>query len=435
MSNQLGSLKMGQKFKKTPAGEIPVEWGLAAISDLCQVNPEVIKESTPPDTQLKYIDIASIEHTGYVSDTKSIQFKDAPSRARRVVKAGDIIVSTVRPYLKAFARIADSSNNLIASTGFAVLRPKPNVCGSYIYQHVLSDAFVKHLEGRMVGSNYPAVNAGDVAEYQVPVPTSSEQKKIGQILDEVDVVVEKIQDEIGKTKKLKNGLMRQLLTRGIGHKKFKETKVGEIPMEWDCGTLDSVKASIKNAIVDGPFGSNLKTIHYRDSGIPVIQSGFVTSNRFEAKDYVYVDESLFVEQQRSRVCPGDIVMAKIGAQAGTCAILPQDHPIGILAGNSLKITTDPAKCLPEYLVFFLHYRYSQDGLGAIKTITAQPAISLKSLKSYEIPVPDIKEQAEIVAILSDLDADMARKTALLDKTVGLKKGLMRMLLTGKVRVG
>ena len=59
MSNQIGSLKMGQKLKKTPAGEIPVDWGVATISDLCQVNPEVIKESTPPDAQLKYIDIKS----------------------------------------------------------------------------------------------------------------------------------------------------------------------------------------------------------------------------------------------------------------------------------------------------------------------------------------------------------------------------------------
>ena len=203
MSNQIGSLKMGQKFKKTPAGEIPVDWGVATIADLCQVNPEVIKESTPPDTQLKYIDIASIERTGSISVPKDMEFKDAPSRARRIVKAGDIIVSTVRPYLKAFARITDESENLIASTGFAVLRARPNVNGGYVYQHVLSDSFVKYLEEKMTGSSYPAVNSSDVAGYQMPVPTAIEQKNIGRILSDVDTLIDKVDAEIEKIKKLK----------------------------------------------------------------------------------------------------------------------------------------------------------------------------------------------------------------------------------------
>jgi len=383
---------------------------------------------------LKYIDIAAIERTGSVSVIRLIEFKAAPSRARRIVKAGDIIVSTVRPYLKAFARITDLSKNLIASTGFAVLRARPNVNGGYVYQHVLSDSFVKYLEEKMTGSSYPAVNASDVADYQMPVPTAVEQENIDRILSDVDTLIDKVEAEIKKTKELKKGLMRQLLTRGIGHKKFKTTLLGQIPESWQVSTIDSIKANIKNAIVDGPFGSNLKTIHYRTSGVPVIQSGFVTSNIFEAKSYVYVDAELFKEQGRSQVLPGDIVMAKIGAQAGTCAILPPSHPVGILAGNSLKITTDSNKCLSEFLVFFLHYRYSQDGLGSIKTITAQPAISLKALKSYEIPIPDIKEQKKIVAILSELDADINKKSVLLGKSIDLKKGLMNMLLTGKVRV-
>lgn len=411
MSNQISSLKMGQKFKKTPAGKIPVDWEVMRLGEIAKLE---YGDSLPEDKRAGG-KVPVYGSNGIVGYHSSAFLKGPGIIIGRKGTVGAVVWS-------------DKDFWPIDTTYYVTLQREVDF--KWLY-YLLSSL---HLENLNLPGGVPGINREQVHDLYIPLPLEKEQNKISNILTMVDDLIDKVTSEIEKTEELKKGLMRQLLTRGIGHKKFKRSPVGKIPENWQVKSIDSIKADIKNAIVDGPFGSNLKTIHYRNAGIPVIQSGFVTSNVFDAKSYIYVDTELFEEQKRSQVLPGDIVMAKIGAQAGTCAILPMDHTIGILAGNSLKITTNPNKCLPEYLVSFLHYRYAQDGLGAIKTITAQPAISLKWLKTFEIPLPAIKEQQQIVAILSALDADIKRKDILLEKSTDLKKGLMNMLLTGKVRV-
>jgi type I restriction enzyme S subunit len=221
--------------------------------------------------------------------------------------------------------------------------------------------------------------------------------------------------------------MRETLVKS---EEFKHSPLGKIPEDWDVVTVESIAADKPYAVVDGPFGSNLKTEHYREYGIPVIQSGFVTSGVFLAESYVYVDRTLFQAQKRSAVEPGDIVMAKIGAQCGTSAILPANHPVGILAGNSLKISTNPDKCRAAYLLRILHYYYDTGQIDLIKTETAQPAISLKNLRALKIPLPLwVKEQDAITSILDALDETIAHTSSLIAKLKQMKAGLLHDLLT------
>ncbi len=221
--------------------------------------------------------------------------------------------------------------------------------------------------------------------------------------------------------------MREALVKA---EEFSDSSLGKIPKDWDVVTVESIAADKPHSVVDGPFGSNLKTEHYREYGIPVIQSGFVTSGVFLAESYVYVDRALFQAQKRSAVEPGDIVMAKIGAQCGTSAILPANHPVGILAGNSLKISTNPDKCRAAYLLRILHYYYDTGQIDLIKTETAQPAISLKNLRALKIPLPlCVKEQDAITSILDALDEAIAQTSSLIAKLKQMKAGLLHDLLT------
>ena len=190
----------------------------------------------------------------------------------------------------------------------------------------------------------------------------------------------------------------------------------------------------KYGIVDGPFGSNLKTEHYKSSGVPVIQSGFVTAGKFSAKKYVHVDEEKYQEQIRSSTSGGDIVMAKIGANAGACAMLPYNHPIGILAGNSLKMTLCQTVAATNFIILVLHYYRLTGELDRIKTETAQPAISISSLRKLQVPVPNLAEQQKIASILTSIDNQIESRESKLQHTQVLKKALMQDLLTGKKRV-
>jgi len=217
---------------------------------------------------------------------------------------------------------------------------------------------------------------------------------------------------------------------------YRRTEVGVIPEDWDVAPLVSVvPPNVKNGIVDGPFGSNLKTIHYRNSGIPIITSGYVTDGRFHAEQYLYVDQAKFNEEKRSAVRPGDIVMAKIGERCGASAILPEKHDIGILSGNALKITVDTQRHSTFYVWQVLWNLYSSGGMELMRTVGAQPAISMANLKNHKIPLPRSKAEQEAIAeALNDGDALIESLEQLLAKKRQLKHGAMQELLTGKRRL-
>ena len=186
----------------------PEDWRSAKLSAVAQVNPEQLGRRTTSNYILEYLDISAIDRPGVIGASRTLTFAEAPSRARRRTRSGDILVSTVRPYLRNFARVAEAPPNLVASTGYAVVRPINGVDGQFLYQHILSDAFVEFLKPRMTGSNYPAVKGDDVEAYTLSLPPLPEQRKIEQ----------RIESETGALTEfnaVKSALMTALLTGEI----------------------------------------------------------------------------------------------------------------------------------------------------------------------------------------------------------------------------
>ena len=163
-------------------GKMPKAWQYTPLKYLASCNDEVLTETTPEDYTFDYIDIGSV-HTGNgIGICERMQFKDAPSRARRIVRDGDIIVSTVRTYLKAIAQVGNYDVPHIASTGFAVIRTK-NANASFLRYALLSDNFVSQVEADSVGISYPAINASQIMAFKIPVPSIAEQVAIASYLD------------------------------------------------------------------------------------------------------------------------------------------------------------------------------------------------------------------------------------------------------------
>ena len=215
---------------------------------------------------------------------------------------------------------------------------------------------------------------------------------------------------------------------------FKFSSIGPIPKDWEVKQLIDFCIDSNRAIVDGPFGSNLKNIHLKKSGIPVINSSFVTEFIFSPHKYTFVDFELFQREIRSKVVPGDIVMAKIGARCGSSAIMPVDHPDSILSGNSLKISVDEKKNSTLFVWYNLIWHFQRNQFTDCKSIGAQPAISTPSLKKLKLPSPPFSEQVAIANLLTKWDMYGSKILALLGQKELRKKWLMKQLLTGRKRM-
>ena len=201
------------EFKDSELGRIPKSWHVVPISDLALIDKESLSSSTSPDYQFFYIDITSVKTCLIKIPPTKIKYGDSPSRARRVVRKGDVLLSTVRPNLKAFAYVEDDCLDWVCSTGFSVLSPKDGNEGRFIFYSVLSEFVTKQIEALVVGSNYPAINSTDVKSLLVLRPSSlSEQKKIASILSSIDKNIEEKQLKLNKTQSLKKSLMQDLLT-------------------------------------------------------------------------------------------------------------------------------------------------------------------------------------------------------------------------------
>jgi type I restriction enzyme S subunit len=193
---------------------------------------------------------------------------------------------------------------------------------------------------------------------------------------------------------------------------------------WKWATLADVAAPIPNAIVDGPFGSNLKLDDYVGSGVPVLQGKNVTGDSFRWLDVRFISPAKAIELKRSSVRVGDILLVKIGS-IGYSAIVDDlngyDH--AIIPANLAKVTPDPHKVNTRYLHHWLTSPDSKRYLIESASQTAQPALSLTKFKKLAVPLPPLEEQRRIATILDKADALRQKRRIALQKLDSLTQSI------------
>lgn len=194
-------------------GEMPGHWEVKRLKNVVECNAKSLGENTPKDSIIKYVEISDVDHVHGINNIQSLMFGEAPSRARRITQKGDIIISTVRTYLKAIAKIED--DDIIVSTGFAVLHPtKCN--GEYLAYYILSESFINRVEMLSKGTSYPAINASDLVSINVLIPPLPEQHAIATYLDDkctkIDTIVSNLNKQISRYGDLKRSLIDEVIT-------------------------------------------------------------------------------------------------------------------------------------------------------------------------------------------------------------------------------
>jgi type I restriction enzyme S subunit len=189
------------------------DWLATTLGEVAQLNPEQARDYAT-DRLIKYIDLSTVNFdTGIDSEISSIPFKEAPGRARRVVRKDDILISTVRPYLRGFAVVGEDFDGEVASTGFCVLRAKTElILPELAWAIVSSNDFVDFLIRCSTGSNYPAVRPNDISEFSLRLPPLSKQIKISELVRAFDQTISQSIESINSVKNLRSGLLSDLLS-------------------------------------------------------------------------------------------------------------------------------------------------------------------------------------------------------------------------------
>ncbi|MDP8228810.1 MAG: restriction endonuclease subunit S, partial [Candidatus Electryoneaceae bacterium] len=330
-----------------------------------------------------------------------------PSRARRIVEKGDILMSTVRPNLQGFSLIKNDVKDLIASTGFAVITAT-KCSNEYLFQYLFSSGIERQFYQLLVGSNYPAINSSDVRKLKIPLPHLPEQRAIAHVLSLMDTAINKNNKLIAQKELQKKWLMQNLLTGMKRLKGFESEKWNKI------GAGELFKSHTKKG-----FENELLLSATQDRGIipRTMLEGRVTMPTTGTKGFKLVDI-------------GDYVISLRSFQGG----LEYSYYRGLV--SPAYTVLKPKKKINEE--FYMQYFKSYDFIGhlsiAVIGIRDGKQISYDDFCTVVIPYPTIEEQTAIAKVLQAADKEIALLKAKTEKLREQKKGMMQVLLTGKKRL-
>lgn len=415
------------------------------IKEVADTNPEVLPGSTLRSFRFRYIDLSAAD-AGTIrwSAVHETTFAAAPVRARRLTKTGDALFGTVRPNLRSHGFVpADQPGPLVASTGFTVVRAKPGLSHpGFVFHSLMSSGVTAQAVRAAIGSSYPAVTEGDVCRFQIFAPELPEQESIAHVLDTLDIAIQQTEAIVAKLKAVKQGLLHDLLTRGIdanGELRppqveaphlYQASPLGWIPVTW---STETVKGLTIDSVI-GPFGSDLVATDYRDSGVPVVFVRDVKPNIFEWKSNIFLSPSKANALSAHEVRPGDVVATKMGLPPCVAAVFPESMPNGIVTADIVRLRVALGKVRPHWIA---EYMNSPAVMRQVERITAgvtRPKVTLRDVRALLIATPEPEEQDRILARLGSASTQIVLEEDALEKLQAQKSGLMDDLLTGRVRV-
>lgn len=420
-------------------GDVPEHWGVKRLKYSASINDDALPETTDPDFEFDYVDIGSVSAVDGITTRERMIFDTAPSRARRRVKAGDTIVSTVRTYLQAIASITDSTETTIVSTGFAVVRPR-KVVPEYLAYALRESSFVENVVARSTGVSYPAVNASDVGCIPIPLPQPAEQRVIADFLDRetgrIDRLVAKKRELIEKLKEKRAALISRTVTRGLNPKaKLKPAGIewlGGIASNW---TINPIKYLVLTPITDGPH----ETPEVLDEGIPFVSAEAIKNNRINfdgIRGHISADDhKRFSKKYKPK--RGDIFMVKSGATTGRIAMVETDVEFNIWSPLA-AIRCNPVLADRYFIFFYLQSKEFQTAVALSWSYGTQQNIGMDVIQNLDVPCPPLPEQRAIADFLDretgKIDRLVVKVEEAIERLQEYRSALITAAVTGKIDV-
>jgi type I restriction enzyme S subunit len=399
------------------------------LKRLAVLNPETLGDDTSPDRSFRYIDIATTGRGTLLDQPQPLTFETAPSRARRVLRPGDTILSTVRTYLRAVWTLRGLDADLVASTGFVCLRPRSGVDSRFLGWLAQADSVVEEVVARSVGVSYPAVNPSEVGLIKVSCPPLAEQCAIADYLDRETVRI----DALIAAKRRMVELLEQefrvsridrVVDRPNEERRRGPAWLGSIPSAWKIMRLKFVAR-----MESGHTPSRQVEAYWIDCSIPWITLNDVSDLEAE---WHFLDPTNFVNElglqnSSAHVLPQNAVVLSRDATVGRSALLGRpmavsQHFVAWVCGPQL---------LPEYLLNVLRGPM-QHHFGSLTAGATIATIGMPDLNQLVVPIPPIQEQTRIVRRIAAIQKHSNQTLVRVNRQIALLQERRHALITAAV---
>ena len=398
---------------------------------LSTINEEALGEGTDGDFELRYVDISNVDSSGRIGELTTYQFEDAPSRARRRVRHGDVIISTVRTYLQAIAEIRNPPANLIASTGFAVVRPRSDVFDANYCKYALREPeFLVEVERRSVGVSYPAINTSDLADISIHIHFVPQQRVIADYLDRetarLDALVAAKERVLWLLAEKRRALITRAVTRGLDQNvTLRDSGIpwlGTIPAHWAVERARWLFCERDQRSATGE--EELLTVSHLTGVTP----------RSEKDVYMFEAET----KEGYKICrKDDLVINTLWAWMGAMGVSPIDG----IASPAYNVYKPDSRLEPAYVdalvrspVFAEEVKRYSKGVWSSR-LRLYP----EGLFEVYLPVPLLREQQEIVSYIANESTRLNALRAATERTIALlrerRTALIAAAITGQIDVG
>ncbi|OOE14025.1 restriction endonuclease subunit S [Fictibacillus arsenicus] len=425
-------------------GKVPSNWEVKRLKEISEINKRSLSEKTPASYEFNYIDIGSVAYGEKGFTTERMNFKEAPSRAKRIVKKGDIIISTVRTYLKAITSIDEDVSDLICSTGFAVISPNKGVFNKYYSYFITSDIFVNEICAQSKGVSYPATNSSVIGDLFCLIPPYTEQKAIADYLDvqliQIDRKIDLLTQKAKHYNKLKLSLIDETVMQGFDKNAiFKDCGIdwiGDIPNHWKIKRLKELGFLYSG--LSGKKGEDFTDEHkYSSNFIPFVNianNQFISTNDMK-KVVIYPNE------KQNKVSKNDLfflMSSENHNDIGKSALLKEELPNTYLNSFCRGFRITKKGIDPNFINYLLtsqkyRNRISVEGKGFTRI-----NLKIEKLNDLILIIPPYSEQKAISDYLDIKTAqiNLIVKTihSQISKLKELRKNIINDVVTGKIKV-
>ncbi|MDO3678556.1 restriction endonuclease subunit S [Paenibacillus ehimensis] len=393
-----------------------------------------LKASDYSDEGIRIIQLQNIKDGYFDNEYKIYTTKE---KADQLIKCnifpGDIIIAKMAdPLARACIVPEHEDRYVMASDGIRLVVDENQFNKYYVLYYINSPVFRNQAIENGTGTTRLRIGLNNLRQLKVLVPSLDEQNKIAEILITVDNAISKTEAIIEQTEKVKKGLMQQLLSKGIGHTKLKNTEIGEIPEEWEIIALNRIIIALEAGV---SVNSENRLKQQYEKGI--LKTSAVTNRIFNPLEHKAI---LPNEIERAEISPQKncIIISRMNTPAlvGASSYVDRDYDDLFLPDRLWQATIDEQIANSLWLSYILTWSSMRARIRDIATGTSgsMKNISKKAFLDLHIAFPKIEEQKRIANILSSIDEKIIKENQTLVQLKNIKKGLMQVLLTGKIRV-